>query len=259
MWSDFGFSEEMTGDGSPTLRLLGTVSIGERPPESMHHSGGAAAETEQIYGPIPKLLFKGEFSEKGFSSRFLSIGLGLGYVEMVLAREALNSQMVSLDFLLSFESEPELRRLFLDWIFNRQIPPACQMTYDRVAHFVLKDSAWMTPQLKEKMQSWIINHQWVLEAKLEHAGETYGSFSGIFYDAFSSKTTGGLWSEEFLVHFLELYSDKYCFFSTYACLGPLKRALKAQNFQIVKREGFCGKRNSTFAFRGIADSPLTKS
>lgn len=271
-WQDFGFSEETTGDGSPTLRLTKTI-FGEKPPESMHHSGGAAAETEQIYGPIAKHLFNRAFCQQGFSSRFLSVGLGLGYIEMMLAREALFAPKTPLDFLLSFESEPDLRRFFLDWVFDREIPQSCQTTYDRVAHFVLKESPWTSAQIKKQLQLWYTQKHWQLEGRLETQvvtqvetqAEPYiqiaeataqGRFSGIFYDAFSAKTSEGLWSEVFLVKFLERFADKSCLLSTYACLGPLKRALKRQNFEMIKRDGFCGKRNSTFAYRGILQSPL---
>lgn len=259
-WKDFGFCEETTGDGSPTLRLLQT-SVGDKPPESMHHSGGAAAETEQIYGPIGKLIFRQDFCRQGFSCRFLSVGLGLGYVEMMLARESLSAPNSTLELLLSFESQPDLRRLFLDWVFDRRIPQPCQMTYDRVSHYVLKETPLTVAQIKKQLQSWFSLKQWhldgKLEAKLEEAREhSQARFSGIFYDAFSAKTNEGLWSEVFLVEFLETFADEFCLLSTYACLGNLKRALNKQNFKMIRRKGFCGKRNSTFAYRGIPQSPL---
>ena len=84
LWRDIGFEIEITGDGSPSLRLLESVDPAKDKGESMHHSGGACAETLLIYGqPIALTLQKVE------KAHFLIVGLGLGYIELTIAREAL--------------------------------------------------------------------------------------------------------------------------------------------------------------------------
>jgi hypothetical protein len=250
MWSEFGYLEETTGDGSPTLRLLG-VRSDNKPSESMHHSGGAASETEHIYGLIAQIILSEEGAQAGFRPRFLSLGLGLGYVEMTLAREALKYPGKPLESLVSFESEQVLRDFFMDWVFGQPIPRACERTYDRAAHFVLRNSPWTTEQLKNELQSWMTSKRWVMGGEIEKEVSLKGRFSGIFYDAFSAKTSQSLWSEAYLENFLSSFADSNCLFSTYASLGALKRALKNQDFQIIKRKGFAGKRNSTFAFKSL--------
>lgn len=271
MWSDLGFSEETTSDGSPTLRLQGVhqgldegpgkrpdkgpnngPNNGDKPPESMHHSGGAAAETEHIYRPIGRGLFSQKLISLGFSPRFLSVGLGLGYIEMMIARESLIAGGPQLESLLSFESVPALRQNLLGWIAEDvSLSEEIVRTYDRVAHHILKNSTWTTLHLKNRMRDWYEQGRWRLQAKIEDAQKGDEFFCGIFYDAFSAKTDGHLWNEEFLNQFLLDFAAPQCLLSTYACLGTLKRALKQQNFQFIKRAGFQGKRNSTFAYRGI--------
>ncbi len=259
MWSSCGFREETTSDGSPTLRLQGVQQgleegpeRGEKPPESMHHSGGAAAETEHIYRPIGRGLFSAEMINLGFSPRFLSVGLGLGYIEMMLARESLISGEPQLESLLSFESVPALRQNLLDWIAeDNSLAEEIVRTYDRVAHHILKNSTWTTWHLKNRLRDWYEKGLWHMQARLEDAQKGDEFFCGIFYDAFSAKTDGHLWNEAFLNQFLLDFAAPRCLLSTYACLGTLKRALKQQNFQLIKRAGFQGKRNSTFAYRGI--------
>ena len=106
-WSAIGFEVEITGDGSPTLRLM--------PGECMHHSGGAAEETELIYGRVIRKSF--EVIPK---PHFLSVGLGLGYVEMTIAREALLKQ--NFNFTLeSFELVPELRDYLKQWLIEGEV------------------------------------------------------------------------------------------------------------------------------------------
>ncbi|MNL45541.1 bifunctional tRNA (mnm(5)s(2)U34)-methyltransferase/FAD-dependent cmnm(5)s(2)U34 oxidoreductase [compost metagenome] len=83
-----------------------------------------------------------------------------------------------------------------------------------------------------------------------NAGDCFdGDYSGILYDAFSSKTTPHLWEEEFLKSFFQCAAAD-AMVSTYACKATLKRALKDSGFEVIVREGFLGKRNSTLALRG---------
>lgn len=248
MWKNYGFQREITGDGSPTLRLLSFLGGESMRPESMHHSGGALSETQFIYGPIVQMLF-----EASVSPRFLCVGLGLGYIEMLVALESLKKPDSKLDFLLSFESEESLKVLFLDWLTDKEIPPECRETYELAASLLLQGTEYDLQNLKEVLLEWKKNGKWVLEGPLENCSalaQKYDQFNGIFYDAFSRKTSEGLWSEEFLNLFLQQLAASDCLLATYASLGNLKRALKEQNFEVIVRPGFQGKRNSTWAQRG---------
>ena len=81
-WQDIGFEVEITRDGSPSLHLIATVDPTKPFGETMHHSGGAITETNLIYGiPIAEIFVKMN------SPQFLIVGLGLGYIEMIIARE----------------------------------------------------------------------------------------------------------------------------------------------------------------------------
>ena len=72
----------------------------------------------------------------------------------------------------------------------------------------------------------------------------------ICYDAFSQNTIQPLWQAEFLDSFIKKYESSDCVFTTYACTGVLKKVLTKNNFELIKKPGFSGKRESTLAYRG---------
>src|SRR4051812_27817152 len=95
-----------TQDGSPSLR----ISDNKNYVEKMHHSAGAMAESVYIYGStIEKTI------AKGLPLRVLSLGLGLGYNELLTVGLALKHGY-AMDALYSFESEPLLARSFEQWL-----------------------------------------------------------------------------------------------------------------------------------------------
>ncbi|HEX7673392.1 MAG TPA: MnmC family methyltransferase [Bdellovibrio sp.] len=240
-WQDIGFEIEITGDGSPSLRLLASVDPLKDKGESMHHSGGAAAETNLIYGePIAEIL------AKITKPKFLVVGLGLGYIEMVIARESLLAKRNAEDIasIASYESVPELREFFISWLQNQELHPEVKSTYDLVLEHVLKGSGVSAADVK----SFLLVH--FPEVRAVH-GALYpeiameDQYHCILYDAFSSKTSPFLWEEDFLRRILKEGSAESSVLATYACKGSLKRALKDQGFEVIVREGFQGKRNST--------------
>jgi len=171
-WSEIGFEVEITGDGSPTLRLM--------PGECMHHSGGAAEETELIYGQVIRQCF-----EQTSQPHFLSVGLGLGYVEMTVAREALIKQ--NLNFTLeSFELVPELREYLKQWLNEEMFSSEISSVYDSVLEFVLLDSkSIINPKdvkkiLLEKMRS----GQWTLKGPLVASSDSLTKAICIVISAF---------------------------------------------------------------------------
>ena len=124
------FTYLMTDDGSPTIRF----GIGAGASEAMHNLRGAFSETLYIYGQAIEHAF-----QSGFEPRILSLGLGLGYVEILsvglalrfansLPSKSLETSQAPIDenaeissrFLAklggeSFELFPELREWFADW------------------------------------------------------------------------------------------------------------------------------------------------
>ncbi len=241
-WSDIGFEIEITADGSPTLRLLQSKYPDAAHGESMHHSGGACAETLLIYGsPIKEIL------RKTSRSRFVIVGLGLGYIEMTIAREALLQEKKSSDIglITSFESVPELREFFVSWLWGRFLAPQVAAVYDQVAAHLTRGTNLEISSLKDFLRPHFKKADQI-QGALDHDFSTQERYHGILYDAFSSKTSPHLWEESFLLRFLQEFPDpKFSQFSTYACRASLKNALAQAGFQVIVRPGFQGKRNST--------------
>ncbi|HEY8271386.1 MAG TPA: MnmC family methyltransferase [Pseudobdellovibrionaceae bacterium] len=237
-WSDIQFTVEITGDGSPSLRLPQG--------ESMHHSGGAAEETELIYGKVIHQCFQAIGTP-----HFISVGLGLGYVELTVAREALFTQ--NLNFTLeSFELVPELKEGFKLWLQGQDLNIEIQEVYDQVLKYVLLNSEIPPQKLKELLCQKLENQAWVLHGPLNNHSVFKAKAHCLLFDAFSAKTSPDLWTEEFLVEFFNKATARDAIVSTYASRTALKRALKTAEFLVNVREGFKGKRNSTLAFKGMA-------
>lgn len=243
-WQDFGFEVEITGDGSPSLHLLESADPSRDRGESMHHSGGAASETLLIYGqPVREALVRRQRGD------FLVVGLGLGYIEATIAREALllgvSPDKISI---LSLESVPELRDFYIFWLHNSaDISESVREVYDKAVGSLLRGSDISLDTLKAFLRS---VREFKVQGALQKSDQVEGRFDGILYDAFSSKTSPHLWEERFLTDFIRHASKPEVFFSTYACRASLKRALKANEFEVHVREGFMGKRNSTLGLRG---------
>lgn len=245
-WSDIGFEIEITGDGSPSLRLLESVDPTKPRGESMHHSGGACTETLLIYGePIHNVL------KKIHRPNFLIVGLGLGYIELVIAREAL-LQNKEVGLITSYESVPELREFFFHWLWRdlSKLSKEVSDVYELLAAHILKDTSLSVLDLKKFLhphfqKSSDIRGALSAEISLE------SKYHCILYDAFSSKTSPFLWEEDFLSKFLQEGAAEQSLLSTYACKGSLKRALRQQGFEVHIREGFQGKRNSTLGVKNF--------
>ncbi len=248
-WQDIGFEIEITGDGSPSLRLLTSVDPTKDKGESMHHSGGASSETDLIYGAPIRETF-----QKITKPHFLIVGLGLGYIELVIAREALLANLgdSSIGKITSYESVPELREYFFKWLHNdTDLHVDVQKTYDLVLEHVLKSTNLGTHAVKSVLKKhFVIQND--IRGSLASDVTMESRYHCILYDAFSSKTSPFLWEEEFLNHLLATGSAEESVLSTYACKGTLKRALKNQGFEVIVREGFQGKRNSTMGKKNFA-------
>jgi len=234
-----GFHFITTEDGSSSLRL-GTT---ETQSEAMHSLKGAFSETVYIYGTAIERGIK-----EGFQPRVLSMGLGLGYVELLAAALFTHSGVADFGG-ESFEIIPSLRDWFTSWLDDEDIPGDFQKAYDEIeartcGHLGLKPGS-----AKSALSLAVREGRWHLKEALTPSTIFEGIFGVICFDAFSSKSTPDLWSEEFLTQFLAKAAAPGCVLSTYACTGALKRALRNSGFVVEIREGFSSKRDSTFAVR----------
>lgn len=225
------FVIELTADGSPTLRLKNSNELHpEKMPESMHHSGGAAAETLYIYtGPFKNIL-KALSELKQNQLSIGVVGLGLGYIELSILQNLTANPAISAS-LTSFEKETELVEAFTAWLNGN-----ANSTYDLICEKLSVD--------KNNVIEWEILGELTAKTAINQP------FHFVAYDAFSQFTDGPLWTDEFLDFFLTNLCAKDCVFATYACTGNLKRALQRNGFLFIKRPGFSGKRDATLALRG---------
>lgn len=232
-----------TEDGSPTLKL-GSKPLAEA--EAMHSSKGAFSETVYIYGHAIETTIM-----HGFPLSFLSLGLGLGYNELLTTSLLLKH---GCDFTKvhgqSFELVTELNENFKAWLSCDEVDLKFQKTYDSICELCSKHTDQDFHKIKSALQSLVANKQWVLSDALNSESVPLQKISCFLFDAFSSKTSPELWSEDFLNSFLETTSHDQALLATYACTGTLKRSLIKNNFKVEIRPGFAGKRESTFAIRG---------
>lgn len=236
--ADFEYQVLTTADGSPSLRLWKE----HQAPEAMHHLGGALAETMYIYDSAIRATF-----EKIGSLKVLSVGLGLGYNEILAAARA---YVFGTDLRLeSFESEDLLRNSFLDWVQDHHSPEPFRSTYDKILSLISHELGVLPDQIKSILQESEQNGTWKLRGRLEQTTEFGTKFNCILFDAFSRGSTPDLWTEDFLQGFLRKAADPQCIFSTYACTGTLKRSLLSEGFRVEFRPGFAGKRQSTWAVK----------
>ena len=244
-WQEVGFSLEKTQDGSPTLRRPTPTRPDFETGQSMHHSGGAWEETVYIYKPVTDWVKEQQFPE----SRFLSVGLGLGYVELLVAREFLNQAAGQKLQLQSFEIVPELRDYFKAWIFQQPLHPEVQSTYDQMGQFVFSSDLEKIQQGKDFLADLYTKKMWRIDGALEDFPTPEPIYHGLMYDAFSRAVSPDLWTPEFLKKFLRQWASPESCLGTFSCTGDLKRSLKQEGYDLQVRLGFQSKRNCTLAHR----------
>lgn len=243
-WNDFQYEVLKTADGSPTIRLWKN----EQSPECMHHLGGALTESLYIYGEALDWAF-----ERTSPTHVLSVGLGLGYNELIATCRYLNLQRSPEDFYLeSFEIETSLRENFLNWLQGQSLPQPWQQVYDDILNSVTLHFKILPGFAKETLLGLIQQNRWQLRTELNERTEFSERFHCILFDAFSKGATPNLWNEDFLKEFLQKAAARKSVLSTYAATGSLKRALYAENFEVDLRQGFAGKRQSTWATRQLS-------
>ena len=236
----------------------------------MHHTGGAWSETRMIYGRIVEDLVR-----KDWPQHYLSVGLGIGYCEFMVAAlsVSLASQRANKNpsfKLLSFESHPLLRAQFYKFLLGTIPEPelaqdetlfAPRLTelfsdnYRLLLGKIAGDSGVKVDEILAFLREKFASGEFQLLGALDNESRNFLPkdlfFNGIIYDAYSSKMSQELWTEEFLSEFVALYPAKKCIFSTYAAKGALTRVLKKSGFDVSKPKGFSGKRESTWAMRDV--------
>lgn len=235
-WKKHNFELIQTADGSPSL----VVSFGENSAECMHHRGGAWAETKMIYAQPAKVIL-----QQG-GRRFLSVGLGLAYNEMMLM--ALSQELaLSLECIQSYEAEPFLIECFQNFIQGQGLHPELHATYQNILNLIATGHDAL--QLQKFMKECLHQDKLRLFGALNSTTLPRESFDYVLFDAFSNKSNPELWTEDFLTQFFSSLGHD-CVVSTYACTGALKRSLKKTGFELLPRSGFAGRRESTLAVKG---------
>lgn len=226
------FKSLLTEDGSPTMSLFPTW-------EPMHALDGAFTETIYIYQPT---------AEKAFqhvpTPRLLSMGLGLGYNEILTAFEALKQKREACE-IYSYEKMTFLIENFSAWVDGKDCD--LQGTYDLILKYFSEKYQIPGPEAKTFLKK--LQDQNLLHLREAFTSETeIPACHGVYFDAFSGKTSPELWDEILLKRFFRDMATP-CFISTYACKGALKRSLMENGFALDIQKGFGKKRESTFAYR----------
>lgn len=251
-----------TADGSPTLvfkRADGYV-------EKMHHTGGALAESLYIYHQALEITLKA-----GLKPRVLSLGLGLGYNELISLAEFERAGIS--DFAVySFEALPILRESFQSWAEGKS-DSAITKVMEQTALMVSTAMGISYASLRELSAKSLANRRLQLLGPYPDAlsdvqtdfvemqrgpekggfgpsGLARGIFNTVYYDAYSNKMDPHLWAEDVVTGRLGPLLSPDCALATYAATGALNRSLKALGFRLIPKAGFQGKRQSTLGIRG---------
>ncbi len=229
---------ELTADQSFTMRFI-DPETGEKL-ECMHSLRGAFSETDYIYGHALRAAL-----DQSLETRILSVGLGLGYCEILTA-----ALMLQENFCLdSFETDKDLREHFQSWILEQECPADFRKVYDQTCESAAQLCGIKKEAILQKLREQFLNQKFIIHSELTSQIQFEKKATVILFDAFSSKSSPELWTQEFLAQFFELACADRCVFSSYAATGPLKRALRNSDFGLIERAGFATKRESTFAVR----------
>lgn len=207
----------------------------------MHSMEGALSESLYIYKPCIKKALSHP------NSNILSMGLGLGYNEIIIAVFSVKQDSVPYQ-MVSFELFEELEDSFASWILGENT--SLNSCYDLILTKTAEALQVAASSIKDHLCRQLNSKQLLLAGALPTTNPFPYRFHGILYDAFSGESDESLWSEDHLVSFLNNFAAiDYCYLTTYAATGNLKRSLKKLHFEITKTKGFGKKRESTTATR----------
>ena len=229
---EFEYKLLLTGDGSPTLSMSPNW-------EPMHADEGAFTERQYLYQPLVEKAFKA-VSEPVF----LSLGLGIGYNELLIAFEALERGRKP-TLIASYESVGFLKDAFAGWL--RGEPVALTSVYDQIAELYSCQYRQTPAAAKLFLLDLMSADRFRLLGAVEI--EEPVTSHAIFFDAFCPKTCPQLWTPEFLEVFFGKATATPCYVSTHACNGKLKKALKKNGFSLTIQDGFGRKWESLLAER----------
>ncbi len=231
-----GWVLQWTDDKSPTLSL-------GKAGEWMHHRAGALGETLYVYGHASEIALEGG------ARRFVSVGLGVGYVEWVLFGLALKSACPRDGLRIqSFEGNPGLRAGFERWLTTRETGELGNV-FGGVVQAVAEHFGLSAETLQAFAREHFTRGWWTLEPALTVETMWPHRADCIFFDAFSQKTSPQLWDAAFLQQWLTQCANVPCTFASYASNRSLRSALHKAGFTLIGRQGFGGKRECTLAHR----------
>jgi tRNA U34 5-methylaminomethyl-2-thiouridine-forming methyltransferase MnmC len=243
-----------TADGSHSLRYC--TDPGKQWTEPMHSSKGAWSETLHVYEPA--LVHALARTKACTPFAIASIGLGLGYNELLAAAISLQQRRRPEDVLIySFESEPALRHAFearFQLGKSMALPQALNAAYDEILHRISVHTAISEADLLAYVHSLFALKNFQLlgaidTSALRNLSLTEERCGCILFDAFSPESSPDLWDEELLTQMVTSLCARTCIFASYASRTGLKKILRAQGFKLEKVGGFAGKRERTFASR----------
>lgn len=231
-----GYKTLITADGSPSLEWAATG-------ECMHNRQGALSESLFIYGSAIAMAF-----EHISHPRFLSVGLGLSYVEIIVACWSLKKE----NFDWTLESYEKDSQLLESWsYFLKGLPSPLDTTYLKILNLCCKHFDIAHSDLLEALHTQYQKGAFQLKGLIDDKTEWKDPFNVIIFDPFSAKTDSPCWQQDFLNSFFRQVCASDCIVSSYAAKGVLTRTLKSLDFQVTLPEGFGGKRNRTLAYRGL--------
>ena len=227
----------ITADGSPSLKWRPTN-------EAMHNLQGAWSETCEIY-----LRAMDQVLSQTGELKVLSVGLGLGYNELLFAGLSCKYPHSSF-YLESFEKDELLRKNFLLWLTGQ--PQQWPELYMQIVQLVAEHFQISSQKIRTQILNLIQTNKMILRQKLSSTTQFSRLMNCILYDPFSSNTNPELWQELEVISILKNCADTPCLLSTYAAKGALTRSLKELQFNVEKCVGFGGKRQRTWATRPFA-------
>lgn len=238
---EHGFEPLMTEDGSvsltPKKQFTGSLSDEPKldsPGEPMHSKKGAFSESDYIYSQGCQLYIDKNPNLNHYKA--VSVGLGLGYNELLIAYKFIDLNDGSFQ-IYSYEKESFLVEAFRKRVERPSKYPAFWKPFEKAPKTQLL-----------KIQKVILDETvYCGEIHKENLNPFFGSVL-VCFDAYSSKTNGDLWDENFLNRMLKdtHLGSVLC---TYAATGSLNRALKNNSYTNIHKKGFKGKRQSTCAFK----------
>lgn len=238
-------SFQETADRSPSLILHYNNSQSEL----MHSRQGAFSETIYVYEPVINFVTTNKLQPV-----FMSIGLGIGYIEILIIAYLIKKESELLKdknfFIYSFESESLLISFFRNFFTNKALPEEFVACYLKIINLTSNYLNIEKENLFIEIKKAILNNKIVFCSKFNKETVIDIPVSGIFFDAFSAESSPDLWEKDIIKNIISKSNcNNKAVFATYASRSLLKNILKENNFILRKRKGFSGKRECILAER----------